>query len=369
MFRGLSVGSHKVKQDVPVHMFDRLALTEVIDANVYQEMAHASVADVVSRGGTPVLFGGALMYLEWFINGGGSVPGTPREQTDPVEAFLRGMRDWERALEYASNLDPVGAARVLPNDYYRLAKVVHMSNLLGAPASRQKGFKPPINNYDYRGAFLYPRDRLMLFRSLDRRCEKMVADGLLEETWRLLQEFGHDKVAMRNFSAIVGYRQAITFLREHPRPNRDDFVRFMLEFQAATRQYSKRQLTYFRNRASTKFKMLRAIPTDPTNESVVETVRYIDELYKQTPEEYASDTRWRDLPPHGDEKVLRTYQGVLEVFSQPQNVRAVLERLEFEKDKRSWTPERSRPEGERRQRNHHHQQHNYQQQQQVRNRY
>lgn len=40
-----------------------------------------------------------------------------------------------------------------------------------------------------RGVFLYPRDRLLLYRSLDRRCEKMLADGLLEETVLLMKKF------------------------------------------------------------------------------------------------------------------------------------------------------------------------------------
>jgi tRNA dimethylallyltransferase len=100
--------------------------------------------------------------------------------------------------------------------------------------------------YDVRYFFLCPNDRMKHARILDERCEQMIARGLLEETLDLALSgnLPHGSQASRS----IGYRQVLSYLRRsNPKANDvTTFENFLDEFTAATRQYSKKQMQWFR---------------------------------------------------------------------------------------------------------------------------
>lgn len=124
--------------------------------------------------------------------------------------------------------------KIQRNDYFRLAKLLHLRG------EQRVGYDKPLLPMDHRGAFLFPEDRVLLRRTLDRRCEKMLAQGLLIEAMRYMHKYKNAKVP------IIGYREAVQFI-ELDNPTHEDFRQFLLNFQAATNRYAKRQMTWFRN--------------------------------------------------------------------------------------------------------------------------
>jgi tRNA dimethylallyltransferase len=102
-----------------------------------------------------------------------------------------------------------------------------------------KGRHKP-QNYDFRCWFLH-RPRELLYHRIEQRCDRMIADGFLDEVIHL------DKHGLRqNTSAVqaIGYRQAIEFIDS--KQSKEDYKKFVETFKQASRNYAKRQFTWFR---------------------------------------------------------------------------------------------------------------------------
>lgn len=147
-------------------MYDVADVTDLYSAPRYVEAATEALRDIVKRGQVPVLFGGAAMYMEWLLAGGGGLP-LAREDRDAVEAELRALGTWDAALAHVREALPSAAVAALGrNDYYRLARAVLAAQLGTQPA---QGFGAPALALDYRGAVVYPADRHALMRSVGER--------------------------------------------------------------------------------------------------------------------------------------------------------------------------------------------------------
>jgi tRNA A37 N6-isopentenylltransferase MiaA len=245
------------------------------------------------------------------------------------------MSCWDEAYHYAQQLDAAGVAHVLRNDYYRLARIVTIAEELGEESySNRLGYETPQMDLDLRGAFVYPADREALYRSLDRRCEKMLADGLLEEVAGLMHQ--HRRVGLpRKIVTIVGYRQTIDFLQQYP-PGApisvEQFQAFLKSFQNATRSYARRQMVYFR-RSEKLNRVFRCVPAGSSSDSLRRIGEGIVELFHLSLDQYEKDQRWRTPLPVGDASALRQYVSRAEVFRDPANVSALLERLSIERSR------------------------------------
>lgn len=149
----------------------------------------------------------------------------------------------------------------------------------------------------------------------------MVADGFLIEVAQLIHVHGAS-----NLAHLVGYRQAVEFLQAHADPTPRHLQQFVVFFQAATRSYAKRQLTWAR-RSHRLAPLLRFVPADAVDSDTDRLVGIFLELYHQTPEEYVRDDRWRATPPPLNSTKHRTYVSALEAFAQVSACERVLSEL------------------------------------------
>lgn len=144
MYRGLTIGAHKVySSSSTVRLYDLADPSEHFSAEKFCRAATEATKEVLAKGRVPVFFGGASMYAEWFFFGSGS----NENATDPellaqVERELRGLGSWEKASQVAEKLDPTGLRLLGKNDYYRLARLVHVGRR-GKPFSSVSGFEKP----------------------------------------------------------------------------------------------------------------------------------------------------------------------------------------------------------------------------------
>lgn len=298
VFRGLDVGSNKSsladRARVPHHLLDVAdPATDDYSAGDFFRAARAAADDILSRGSTPIVVGGTMMYLRWFVRGR---PATPRA-SDAVRARVDQLvsqvaGDWPAGLELLRARDPKRAGELSRNDWYRLQRALQVAEA-DAPISElpQTGASPKCGNepvvdapYDFRCVFLFD-ERVTLNRSIDRRCEEMIlppgmvsppsADALLEtksvvaEVGRLLLARGL-RVAGTAPSRAIGYRQTIAYLVSRALASdtatTDEaavaaFRKFVDDFQQATRNYAKQQLAWFRKEPF--FRWVRAGETAP----------------------------------------------------------------------------------------------------------
>jgi len=144
-------------------------------------------------------------------------------------------------FERLHQLDPQYAKTITKNDKQKIVRALEIMTLTHKKVSKLS-WRTRVRplNYDFRCWFIH-RPREVLYKRIEKRCDEMLEAGFLREVERLLQEG-----ILENHSAsqAIGYRQAIDFLKTER--TMDDYQQFLEEFKKASRQYAKKQFTWFR---------------------------------------------------------------------------------------------------------------------------
>ncbi|MEB2319174.1 MAG: tRNA (adenosine(37)-N6)-dimethylallyltransferase MiaA [Pseudomonadota bacterium] len=258
VYRGMDIGTAKPEPAelaaVPHHLIDILDPAQAYSAARFAADARRLCGEIVARGRLPLLVGGTMLYAKAFMGGLAPLPGADaaiRARLD-AEAATQG---WPALHARLATLDPVTAARLAPGDSQRIQRALEVFELTGrplsalhaAPVADARPSAPPVV------VSLEPSRREELHRRIAARFEAMIVAGLLDEVARLRAR-GDLHAGLPSMRA-VGYRQAWTWLDEHPerdplamRDPRDPVLRSLLDRGvAATRQLAKRQLTWLRS--------------------------------------------------------------------------------------------------------------------------
>lgn len=284
VYRGLDVGSAKPltseQNEVPHHLIDILHPSEDYSAGQFFEDARKATQDILDKGRVPIVAGGTGLYLRWYIYGKPGVPKASFEiasEVSTVLAELQKNNQWDSAVDLVVKAGNP-QARLLPlNDWYRLRRSLEIIRSSGLPpsaysvpydsfrhqpdsrstdssvvhdSSAAENTLPKDLDYEFKCFFL-SRPRVDLYRSIDLRCEDMLVEpeGLLSEaSWLLDIGLRPD---MNSATRAIGYKQAMEYLlscrEQGGRSSPEEFCGFLSEFQKASRNFAKRQITWFRN--------------------------------------------------------------------------------------------------------------------------
>eukprot|EP00980_Cylindrotheca_fusiformis_P011347 scaffold2624_cov154-Cylindrotheca_fusiformis.AAC.2 len=208
----------------------------------------------------PVVCGGTMMYLQWLVHG---APDAVRPGKAEVElaqtkiAEYRNKNDFQGAMDYVASYGKVfgnRVARFCGEDWYRLRRTLEVALAVDGAHDKQEMHEKIYTGerscglqalgYDVRCFFLCPDDRMGHTKVIDERCEKMLLNGLLQETTDLSLSGQMPEMASR----AIGYRQSLEYLqnREHIDNEIERFDNFIDLFAAATRRYAKKQMSWFR---------------------------------------------------------------------------------------------------------------------------
>jgi len=252
VYRGLDIGTGKPSaQDraaVPHHLVDICDPTETFSAHEFARRAHGAVDAIAGRGRLPILVGGTGLYLRAFLKG--SLAGTG---ADPA---LR-QRLMREAHEHGTDalfarlraVDPTSAARIHPADLVRIVRALELAETTGR---RPSELRPALWDTPRRTnavMVVLTREREELWALIDARCQRMWEGGLLDEV-RTLRARGLAAEA-RPLEAI-GYRQAVAVLQGRMAEREG-----LAAMQRATRQYAKRQLTWYRREPAAEWVSVR----------------------------------------------------------------------------------------------------------------
>jgi tRNA dimethylallyltransferase len=241
VYRGMDIGTGKPsrseREAVPHHLLDICDPDEAFSASEFASRAHALVGEIRGRGRLPLLVGGTGLYLRAFLKG--QLVGAAG---DPV-LRTRLLRDAGSAgvaalHERLRREDPVTAERVHPGDRFRIIRALELLEMTGQrPSELRSGLWDPPR-VPIAALVILTREREELYRLIDARARRMWERGLVDEVRRLLDS-GYDP-GLRTLQAL-GYRQALAVLQ-----GRFSEVEGLGHMQRATRNYAKRQLTWFR---------------------------------------------------------------------------------------------------------------------------
>lgn len=242
VYRGMDIGSAKPslreREGVPHHLIDILEIEESYSAAAFAADAERLIGESHARGRYPLLVGGTMLYAKALREGMDESPVTDPAVRARVTAEGEAL-GWPAMHEKLSQIDPVTAARLAPNDKQRIGRALEVFEVTGKPLSSlhtgQKAYDPTIAV-----AALFPQERSKLHEMIGKRFDAMLQNGLLDEMRALMARPGFDE-ALPSMRA-VGYRQAIDYLK-----GRCTYEAFVEAGKAATRQLAKRQITWLRS--------------------------------------------------------------------------------------------------------------------------
>lgn len=244
VYTGMDIGTAKPTLEernlVPHHLIDIRHVTECFNVvDFYYEARHCCQI-IHGRDNIPIITGGSGFYLHSLLYGPPSGPPSVPEVRQALEDEIIKV-GIDPLFERLRQLDPQYASTITKQDKQKVVRALEIIALTGKKVSRLswKGRIRPLN-YDFRCWFLY-RPKEHLYHRIEKRCEKMLADGFLDEVRSLIGEG-----IQENSSACqaIGYRQAIDFLKTMQ--SKEDYIKFVEAFKQASRNYAKRQFTWFR---------------------------------------------------------------------------------------------------------------------------
>jgi len=240
VYRHFDIGTAKLPPDerrgIPHHLIDILDPDELFTAGAYARLARETVAAITTRGRLPILAGGTGFYLRALLDG--LFEGPSRDQALRNRLQERESRRPGSLHRLLTRLDSATARKIHPNDVPKVTRALEVCLLMRRPVSQLFGQgRDALRGYRTLKLGLLP-DRDLLYQRLDERCAAMFAGGLVDEVRHILS---------LGFAAEVkpfeshGYKQALQFIRGELNLREAIFYA-----QRSTRQYAKRQLTWFR---------------------------------------------------------------------------------------------------------------------------
>ena len=246
VYRGMDLGTAKPTLEerarLPHHLIDVANLDQPFTAGEYSRQARAALHAIAARARLPIVTGGTGLYLRALTEG--LFPG-PARQTE-LRARLERSRQrhgdsWLHRI--LARLDPASAARIHANDTPKLIRAIEVCLTSREPLSEVLGnretARDPLTGFRLLRIGLNP-PRKALYDRLNQRASAMFAAGLIDEARGLLARYGPVKAL-----DSLGYRQAAAVL--------SGALTIEVAIEAAQqghRNYSKRQLTWFRREPS-----------------------------------------------------------------------------------------------------------------------
>ena len=239
VYKVLSVGTAKpekpILDQIPHHLVDFLDPDKKVNAAYFVSLANQALEDIYFRGKIPILTCGTGFYLKAFLYGMYPVPEIKPEIRERLESLSREER-WNRLQE----VDSASAITISYADDYRVVRALEVFESGGVKWSELKENK----NDGYLAqrklevtGILISRQRDELYDRINRRCVKMIQEGVLEETKEVVSLYGEQAPALNS----LGYNFALDYIK-----GKMSMESFSEEFARSHRNYAKKQITWFK---------------------------------------------------------------------------------------------------------------------------
>lgn len=257
VYRRMDIGTAKVRpeemEDIPHYMIDVLEPTEGCNISWFKEQVTRHIEEISNRGKVPILVGGTGFYLNAILFD------TQFEETDTDLSYRQSLEKEVRTNGADSlhkrlqEVDPVSAEAIHANNVKRVIRALEYFHQTGVPISKhnekeRKKREALTSPYDYT-FFALDMDREVLYDRINRRIDRMMDEGLLEEVKILYDEgFSEDLTSIK----AIGYKEFYPYFRGEL-----TLDACIDKLKQNTRHYAKRQLTWLRHQAKPIF-----IPVD-----------------------------------------------------------------------------------------------------------
>lgn len=274
VYRGMDIGTAKALPEersvIAHHLIDVCDIGTIFNVAEFYKHAQEAFRQIIARENVPIVVGGSGFYIHALLYGPPQGPPSDPQVRQTLEKQMRELGP-EVLYERLQMFDPHYAATISEFDRH---KIIRALEIMALSERRVSDFAKPDKlqeqEYDFRCWFLYyPRDKL--YARIEQRCEDMVKRGLLDEVKEL------EKRGLREnptASQAIGYRQALEYLASAQTP--EDLQHFLAAFKKASRQYSKRQFTWFRKEPLFRWLNLEEQPLERLKEAILQDFEQAD---------------------------------------------------------------------------------------------
>lgn len=249
VYKDMDIGTAKPtkqeQQQYPHHLIDIITPLDVYSAAQFVEDVCPLIDDMHSRGKTPILVGGTMLYFKSLLEGlADNLPNADQSIRDAILAKAD-LEGWQSVYDELASVDPIAGQKFKVSDKQRIIRALEVYRITGEPITKLQAEQP--KNQPYRYIFhnyaLMP-DRVELHQRIEQRLSKMWSIGFLNEVEELIRKYDlNDNLpSMRS----VGYRQALDFLLKSDLSLKNK-VEMENKALFATRQLAKRQYTWLRS--------------------------------------------------------------------------------------------------------------------------
>lgn len=236
VYRQMNIGTAKAtaqEQDVvPHHMIDLIEPDQNFSVADFVDQSRCLISEISARGKIPCIVGGTGLYIRALLGGLANLPSGDSE--------LRGQlhqREPGSLFRELQKVDPDAAATIHPNNIIRIVRALEVYMVSGRKMSELKA-EHRFSEQPYRTLKMAPEfSRPELYARINHRAELMLSAGLIDEVRGLVERYSFDLNALQT----LGYREVVRYLKTEVTSEQmlDDIRKY-------TRQYAKRQLTWFR---------------------------------------------------------------------------------------------------------------------------
>lgn len=250
VYRDMNIGTAKPDAQelarAPHKLIDIIDPAESYSAANFREDALREIKATLSRGKTPVLVGGTMLYFKALQEGLSELPGADEGIRAQLEADAESF-GWQNMHDRLAKIDPVSAQRIHPNDPQRIQRALEVYEISGKTLTEfWQSQSSQTLPYNLLKIAFFPEDRELLKQRISQRFHQMLELGFIEEVEALRSrgDLNLDMPSMR----CVGYRQAWEYL-----DGLSTYEEMTEKAIIATRQLAKRQLTWLRKEKNANF--------------------------------------------------------------------------------------------------------------------
>ena len=261
VYRGMDIGTAKIaleeRQGIPHHMLDVLDVNQDATVAWYQSAAREAIDEIHSRGKNVVMVGGTGLYIKSVIDE------LNFPDTDPMVRHTLNMEAEELGIDAMfarlEKLDPAAALAIDRANLRRIIRALEVIEITGKPFTANLPREDSLR-YPNARQFGLVMDRDLLSGRIDVRVNSMFDNGLVSEVQRLIDQ---GLLEGRTAQRALGYSQVISHLQ-----GETTLDAAIEETKRATRQYARRQETWFSRDARIKWISTR----QPRLESILESL-------------------------------------------------------------------------------------------------
>lgn len=265
IYRRLNIGTGKITEaearGIPHRMIDILDPDERYSVGQYLIDASREINDILDKNKLPIVVGGTALYLNALINGMNFSDADRSDKVRDKWKKIASENGNQFIYDHLIEIDPESAAKISVNDTKRIIRAIEIFEVTGKPKSQSA--TTAICPYDY-AFFIMTRERTELYAAIEARVDKMFEDGLINEV-KALETYKN----CQSMQAI-GYKQLCEYF-----DGKFDSIEFVKnEIKKLSRNYAKRQMTFFRGMNANKNFIDYVNATTEVSKAVTEFLAY-----------------------------------------------------------------------------------------------